>query len=172
MKSNRSILSLLFVAIFTLVSASALFAQEPMKKDDAMKKDGSMMKDDGMNKDAMMKDDGMMKDDAMMMDDKRPVVAIIAADWCPYCKRVDPVVNEVKSSYSEKLNFVVFDVTNAETTALAKAKAEKLGMADFFNEYKGKTSTVAVLKDHKVVYKTSNNDKKSDYVKAFDKALK
>ncbi|HQZ97535.1 MAG TPA: thioredoxin family protein [Pyrinomonadaceae bacterium] len=158
MKSNRSILSLLFVAVFTLVSASALFAQEPMKHDDMKKHDG-------------MKKDSMMKDDAMIMDDKRPVVAIIAADWCPYCKRIDPVVNEVKSSYSEKLNFVVFDVTNAETTALAKAKAEKLGMSDFFNEYKGKTSTVAVLKDHKVVFKTSNNDKKSDYEKAFDEVL-
>lgn len=158
MKSNRSILSLLFVAVFTLVSASALFAQEPMKHDDMKKHDG-------------MKKDSMMKDDAMIMDDKRPVVAIIAADWCPYCKRIDPVVNEVKSSYSEKLNFVVFDVTNAETTALAEAKAEKLGMSDFFNEYKGKTSTVAVLKDHKVVFKTSNNDKKSDYERAFDEVL-
>lgn len=158
MKSNRSILSLLFVAVFTLVSASALFAQEPMKHDDMKKHDG-------------MKKDSMMKDDAMIMDDKRPVVAIIAADWCPYCKRIDPVVNKVKSSYSEKLNFVVFDVTNAETTALAEAKAEKLGMSDFFNEYKGKTSTVAVLKDHKVVFKTSNNDKKSDYERAFDEVL-
>lgn len=161
MKSKKSILSLLFVAIFTFFSISAVFAQETMTKDDAMKKD------DGMKKDAMMKDDEMA-----MKDDHRPIVAIIAADWCPYCKRIDPVVKDVMSSYMEKLHFVVFDVTNDATIAAAKEKAEKLGMSDFFNEYKDKTSTVAVLKDHKVVYKTSNNGKKEDYVTAFDKALK
>ena len=123
-----------------------------------------------MKKDEAMKKDAMMKDDAMM-DDKRPIVAIIAADWCPYCKRVDPVINDIRSSYSEKLNFVVFDVTNETTKAAAKANAEKLGLSEFYNNFKGKTSTVAVLKDKKVVYKTSNNTKKEDYVQAFDKAL-
>ena len=167
MKSKKSILSLLFVAIFTLFSISAVFAQETMTKDDAMKKDEAMKKDDGMKKDAMMKDDEMA-----MKDDHRPIVAIIAADWCPYCKRIDPVVKDVMSSYSEKLHFVVFDVTNETTSAAAKDTAEKLGMSDFFKEYKGKTSTVAVLKDNKVVYKTSNNGNKEDYVKAFDKVLK
>ena len=48
----------------------------------------------------------------------------------------------------------------------------KFGMGKFFEDYKGKTSAVAVLKETKVVYKTSNNGKHDDYVKAFDKALK
>lgn len=165
MKSKHTLTSLLFVAIFTLFSVSTYFAQDTMKKDEAIKKDKAMKIDDSMKKDAMMKDDAMM-------DDKRPVVAIIAAEWCPYCKRIDPVVKDVMSSYSEKMNFVVFDVTNEKTTATAKEIAKKLGLTDFFNEYKGKTSTVAVLKDNKVVYKTSNNGKKEDYVKAFDKVLK
>ncbi len=163
MKSNKKLFALLFVAIFTLFSFSTSSAQDSMKKDDAMKKD-AMMKDEAMKKDAMMKDDAMM-------DDKRPIVAIIAADWCPYCKRVDPVINDVRSSYSEKLNFVVFDVTDDATKAASKAKAEKLGLSEFYNDFNGKTSTVAVLKDQKVVYKTSNNVKREDYVKAFDKAL-
>ena len=153
MKSKHTLPALLFLAIFTLFSASTSFAQDSMKKDETMKK-GAMMKSDDM------------------MDDKRPVVAIIAAEWCPYCKRIDPVVKDVMATYSEKLNFVMFDVTNEKTTAAAMQTAKKLGLTDFFNEYKSKTSTVAVLIDNKIVYKTSNNGKKEDYIKAFDKVLK
>ena len=145
---------------------------DAMMKDDGMKKDDAMMKDDGMKKDAMMKDDAMaMKDDAMMMkDDHRPIVASIEADWCPYCKRVDPVLAALKKDYSEKFNFISFDVTDAKAIAASKAKAEKLGMSEFFDKFKEKTSAVVVMKDKKIVYKTYNNDKKADYVKAFDAA--
>ncbi len=101
----------------------------------------------------------------------KPVVAIIKADWCPYCKRIDPVVSGLMKEYGEKLNFVVFDVTNDETIKASKEKAESLGLSDFFKNYKGKTSTVAVLKDKEIVYKTSNNGNRADYVTAFDKSL-
>lgn len=163
MRFNNNLFAFLFAITLMFVSAQAGFAQDSIKADDAMNKD-VMKKADAMKK------DGMMKEDAMM-DDKRPIVAIIAADWCPYCKKVDPVVAALRKDYSERLNFVVLDVTNATKTAAAKAEAEKLGISDFFAENKSKTSTVAILKDAKVVYKTSNNGKKDDYVKAFDKAL-
>ena len=198
MKSNKTLFALLFAAMFTLLFASASFAQDEMKKDDAMKKedsmkkddamkkDGAAMKDDGMKKDdAMMKDDGMKKDDAMMKDDgmkkddgmamkddHRPVVATIEADWCPYCKRVDPVIAALKKDYATKFNFVSFDVTDEKAIAASKTKAETLGMGEFFNNFKGKTSAVVVMKDKKIVFKTYNNDKKSDYIKAFDEAVK
>lgn len=158
MKSKQTIFALLFVGLITLFSASVSFAQDEMKKDDGMKKDDVMMKEDSMKKDAMMKDD-------------RPIVAIIKADWCPYCKKIDPVVSGLMKDYSEKLNFVVFDVTDAKTIAESKTKAESLGLSEFFEKFKGKTSAVAVLKDKKVVYKTFNNGKRDDYVKAFDEAL-
>ncbi len=160
MKFNKTLLAFLFIAIFTLFTVSACFAQDEMKKDDTMKKEDSMKKDDAMKKDAMMKED------------TRPIVAIVKADWCPYCKRIDPVVGGLMKDYSEKMHFVVFDVTNAKTTAESKEQAEKLGLSKFFDENKGNTSTVAVLKDDKVVYKTFNNGKREDYVKAFDKTLK
>ena len=170
MKFNKNLTAILFAMVFSIAFASVSFAQSTTKTDDAMKKD------DGMKKDAMMKDDGMkkdamMKDDAMMMEDKRPVVAVIAADWCPYCKNVDPVLKGVLADYTDKFNMVVFDVTNAKTSAAALATAEKLGLTEFFNANKSKTSTVAVIKNKEVVYRTSNNTKKSDYTKAFDKAL-
>ena len=159
MKFNKNLTAILFAMVFSIAFASGSFAQDTMKHDDAMKKD------DGMKKDAMM------KDDAMMMEDKRPVVAVIAADWCPYCKNVDPVLKGVMADYKDKFNMVIFDVTNAKTSAAAAENAEKLGLTEFFNANKDKTSTVAVIKNKEVVYRTSNNTKKSDYTKAFDKAL-
>lgn len=105
-------------------------------------------------------------------DPEKPIVTVIKADWCPYCKRVEPVMMELMKEYGEKLNFVVFDVTNEETTAKSSEKAESMGLGDFFKQYKSKTSAVAVLKNKEILYKTSNNSRREDYVKAFEKALK
>ncbi len=113
-----------------------------------------------------------MKDKEMTdKENMKPIVAVISAEWCPYCKNVEPVMMKLMKEYGEKLNFVVFDVTNDETSKESMMKAEKLGLGEFFNEHKRKTSAVAVLKDKKVVYKTFNNTKREDYVKAFDSAL-
>lgn len=110
--------------------------------------------------------------DKKMMKDDRPIVAVVKADWCPYCKRVEPVMMKLMEEYGEKLNFVVFDVTNEDSSAKAKEKAEMLGLEDLFEKIKSKTSSVVLLKNKEIVYKTSNNNKREDYVKAFDKALK
>lgn len=110
----------------------------------------------------------MMKNDDRAM----PIVAVVKADWCTYCKRVEPVMMQLMKDYGEKLQFVVFDVTNDETSKAAIEKAEKLGLIQFFKEHKEKTSAVALLKDKKVHFKTFNNTNREDYVKAFESALK
>ena len=56
-----------------------------------------MKKDKMMKKDEMMKKDGDMT--AMKFDKNLPTVAVIAADWCPYCKNVNPVLKGVLSNY-------------------------------------------------------------------------
>ncbi len=144
---KKNVLTLFFVGMCIIFSSSAVLAQDTMKKDDPM----------------------MAKD---TKEDLRPIVAIISAEWCPYCKKVEPVISGLMKDYSKKLNFIVFDVTDEKTTAEAMKKAESLGLDDFFKKYKGKTSTVAVLKDKEIAYKTSNNGKRGDYEKAFDAALK
>ncbi len=111
-----------------------------------------------------------MKDKELM--EMKPIVAVISAEWCPYCKNVEPVMMQLMKDYGEKLSFVVFDVTNDEMIKKSMMKAEKLGLSEFFKDYKKKTSAVAVLKDKKVVYKTFNNAKREDYEMAFEKALK
>jgi thiol-disulfide isomerase/thioredoxin len=164
MKKVLNIAMFWFAIVF--VSIIGVSAQDTMMKKDEMKKDDAMMK----------KDEAMMPkkdEDAMMMkfDKELPTVAVIKADWCPYCKNVDPVVMGLMKEYKGKVNFVMFDVTNDETKAEAMKMAEEYGLTKFFKENKGKTSTVAVLKADKVTFKTSNNTKESDYTSAIDKAL-
>ena len=68
--------------------------------------------------------DSMMKDSMMKMDDKKPVVAIVRADWCPYCKDLEPKMMKLMEKYDEKMTFVILDITNAETTKNARATAK------------------------------------------------
>lgn len=117
--------------------------------------------------DSMMKDDHMMK-----MNPKNPTVAIIRADWCPYCRQLEPTMMDLMREYDGKLNFVMFDVTNKETTAKAAATAKSLGLTRFFEANKKKTSTVSIFKNKKQLFKTTNNQDRSAYVAAFDKAIK
>lgn len=117
-----------------------------------------------------MKDDKMMKDEKMMKDD-RPIVAMIYADWCPACRTVDPIVADLKNQYGAKMNFVIFNVSNDEAIAASQKKAAGLGLESFFAANKTKTSTVAIIKADKEVFKVHKNYKKGDYEKAFAAAV-
>ena len=102
----------------------------------------------------------------------KPTVAIIKADWCSACQKVEPIMMGLMKEYDGKVNFVMLDVTNDDTTAQAAAKAKSLGLTAFFEANKKTTSTVAVFTGKKQISKTAMNYNKSDYVAAFDKALK
>ena len=56
--------------------------------------------------------------------------------------------------YGDKLDFVMLDVTTEDTTAQAAAKAKSLGLSSFFEANKKMTSTVAIFKGKKSVFKT------------------
>ncbi len=102
----------------------------------------------------------------------KPTVAIIKADWCSACQKVDPIMMGLMKEYDGKINFVMLDVTNEETTAQAAAKAKSLGLTTFFEANKKMTSTVAVFKRKKQTFKTAKNYNRDDYVAAFNRALK
>jgi thiol-disulfide isomerase/thioredoxin len=102
----------------------------------------------------------------------KPTVVIIRADWCSACQKLEPEMMELMKQYGGKLNFVMLDVTNDETTAKAAAKAKSLGLSSFFEANKKTTSTVGIFKGKKMLYKTAKNFNRADYVAAFDKALK
>lgn len=103
---------------------------------------------------------------------KRPTVAIIRADWCSACQKLEPTMMELKSQYKDRIDFVMLDVTDDQKAAQSAAKARKLGLASFFEANKRKTSTVVVLSpSHKIVFQTMQNFDRDVYVKAFDEAL-
>lgn len=155
MKTITSKLALIFALIFA--TSLLACAQDMIKKDE--------MKKDEMKKDSMM-------NESMPKEDMRPIVAIFRADWCPYCKKLEPTMMDLMKAYGEKLNFVVFDITNEITTAESKTIAKEKGLEDFFNENKGKSAFVVIFKEGKRVFAAKYDTKRETYVKAFDEVLK
>lgn len=102
----------------------------------------------------------------------KPRVVIIKAEWCSACQKVDPIMMGLMKEYGDKLDFVMLDVTSEESTAQAAAKAKSLGLSSFFEANKKMTSTVAVFKGNKSVFKTAKNFNRDDYVRAFEEAVK
>jgi len=107
-----------------------------------------------------------------------PVLVDFYADWCGACKKLEPTIAELKQQYGERLNFVELDVTNEETTAQAAKTAQKLGIGNFFETNKKKSSLVAVVgKNGKVLFQThysTNREgsfERETYVRAFDEAI-
>lgn len=109
----------------------------------------------------------------MMMDKSKPTVAIIRADWCEACQKLEPTFNELKEQYKDRLNFVVLDVTTDEKVAESAKTAQELGISKFFSANKKNTSTVIVFGEkNKISFKTTHNYDREAYVRAFDDALK
>ena len=102
---------------------------------------------------------------------KKPVVAIIKAEWCSACQKLEPTMMDLMKQYGDRLEFVVLDVSNEEKLAEATKTAKKYGLSNFLKENQKKTSTVAVFNGNKVRFQTAQNFDRDAYVKAFDEAL-
>lgn len=118
--------------------------------------------------DSMMKDDKMMADPMMA---KHPIVAVIRADWCAACKKLEPVLMDIAKSYGEKVEFVYLDITDAKTTAEAEMTAKRYGISKFFEENKKKSSTVGIFKNMKKLFNTHYNADPKVFTTEIDKAL-
>ncbi len=66
--------------------------------------------------------------DKMMIDKSKPTVAIIRADWCGACQKLEPTMMELMSQYKDRLNFVLLDVTTDEK---ASESANSAGTGDW-----------------------------------------
>ncbi len=115
-----------------------------------------------------------------MMDNKmdkmskkgQPTVAIIRADWCTVCQKLEPAMTELMEQYKDRLNFVVLDVSNDAKTAESAVTARKLGIGNFFEANKKKTSTVAIFgAKNKLLFKKYHDSERETFVRAFDDAI-
>ena len=79
---------------------------------------------------------------------------------------------KLMEEYGEKLNFVILDITNAETTTKARAISKSAGLSEFFEKNKTKASMVAIFKDKKQIFSVVHNTKTEDFIKAFESAVK
>lgn len=102
----------------------------------------------------------------------KPTVAIIKAEWCSACQKLEPTMMKLMQEYGDKMEFVVLDVSSDDKVAESQATAKKLGLGAFFEANKQKTSTVAVfVKGSKPQFVTMQNFDREAYVKAFDDAI-
>lgn len=77
--------------------------------------------------------------------DAAPLVVKIHADWCGKCAKIEPTWVRVEEELADDARIVVLDVTDRETTEAAAARAEELGLGDFFRAFRARTGTVAVF---------------------------
>jgi len=103
----------------------------------------------------------------------KPVVVDVFATWCAGCKNIAPTMTQLKQEYSDRVNFVVLDVTDKATLQETQAKAEKLGLGQFLETTKSKTSTVAIVDPAtgNILAMFKNNPNQDDYTQILDTAL-
>ena len=103
--------------------------------------------------------------------DNRPMVVLFRADWCPYCKALEPKFAKLMAEYDDRLRFVVFDITNAETTEKAADIARSEAISEYFEAKKDKASTLAILKDGKEIFSIVHTSDRDQIAAAFDAVL-
>jgi thiol-disulfide isomerase/thioredoxin len=103
----------------------------------------------------------------------KPVVVEIYATWCPGCKNIAPTLSQLEQQYGAKANFLVFNVSDAKTTKAAMKMAKELGLTNFFNANKSKTSTVAIIDPAtgKIMKQFQNNAEIANYSSVLDLAI-
>ncbi len=103
----------------------------------------------------------------------KPVVVDVFASWCPGCQNIAPTLSQLKQEYSDKVNFVILDVTDQGKLQETASNAKKLGLGQFLETTKSQTSTVAIVDPAtgNILAMFKNNPNKADYTKILDAAL-
>jgi thiol-disulfide isomerase/thioredoxin len=102
---------------------------------------------------------------------KTPLIVKIHADWCGTCQKLEPTFEELEQQVGSDARIVVLDVSDRDAVARSSAEADRLGIREFFDAYKGKTGTVGVLAaDGKPVSVMKGELDTSKYLSAVKKA--
>ncbi|GAB5535957.1 MAG: hypothetical protein Rubg2KO_22060 [Rubricoccaceae bacterium] len=99
-------------------------------------------------------------------DDPAIYAVVFSAEWCGKCKVLEPKLMPVMQSMmeDEDVQFVMLDFTDRETTAAAEYTASSLDLAEVYDDNKGKTGFVLLIRaDSGEVLDTilSNDDTRS-----------
>jgi thiol-disulfide isomerase/thioredoxin len=75
----------------------------------------------------------------------KPYVVKIHADWCASCKALESVWQRIETDLGDRATTVTLDVSDRVAYMESQATAEHLGIQEFFQEYRSRTGTIAVL---------------------------
>ena len=64
----------------------------------------------------------------------KPFVVKLHARWCPVCMITTSVWSQIEQEYSGRVNLLVLDFTDDQTTNASRALAERVGMGRLFEE--------------------------------------
>jgi thiol-disulfide isomerase/thioredoxin len=84
-------------------------------------------------------------EDAAELSDAGPYVVKIHADWCGACRAIEATWERLRIDEGDRATLVTLDVTDRDSFNASMARAEELGIGNFFKEYRRQTGTVAVI---------------------------
>ena len=102
----------------------------------------------------------------------KPFVVKLHARWCPVCMITTSVWSQIQAEYSGRVNFLVLDYTDDETTNAGRAAAERLGLGRVFEEA-GSTGVVLIVdgRTKEVTASIAGSRDFAEYRAAIDAAL-
>jgi thiol-disulfide isomerase/thioredoxin len=103
----------------------------------------------------------------------KPFVVKLHAQWCPVCMITTSVWKQIEDEYSGRVNLLVLDFTNDQTTDASRAAAERVGLGRVFEET-GSTGVVLIVDGHtkEVTATIAGSRDFAEYRSAIDAALK
>jgi thiol-disulfide isomerase/thioredoxin len=105
-------------------------------------------------------------------DPSRPFVVKLHSQWCHLCLITTQAWSQIEKEYSGRVNFLVLDFTDDQTTDASKAAAERVGLGRVFEE-SGSTGVVLVVdgRTKNVAASIAGSRDVAEYRAAIDAAL-
>ena len=105
-------------------------------------------------------------------DPGRPFVVKLHSQWCHLCLITTQAWSQIEKEYAGRVNFLVLDFTDDQTTDASKAEAERVGLGRVFEE-SGSTGVVLVVdgRTRDVTASIAGSRDVTEYRAAIDAAL-